>query len=131
MKINFRQRSVSGPAAGSDKGFTLLELMVVAGILVIAITGTLSTFVNASLLNQANRNKAIAANDASYVLEKLKRTPYSQLASYTDANFTGLDNESIAVTVTTLSNAKNVVANVTWTEREAERSFSLGTQVAF
>lgn len=107
-----------------------MELMVAVGILAVAITGLLAAFINASFLSQANRNKIIAVNDAQYVLEKLKNMNYGNITSYTDSNFTNLNDESIIVTVTTPSaNIKNVVANVTWTdERRQTSSFALTTQ---
>jgi Tfp pilus assembly protein PilV len=112
-------------------GFTLSELMVTAGILTIAITGLLAAFINAHLLNEATNSKSIATNDAQYVLEKLKNVSYENLSGYSDFNFTNLNNETIFVTVTNLTNAKNVVANVTWTERQRQRSFLLTTQFAW
>jgi Tfp pilus assembly protein PilV len=115
----------------SKAGFTLLELMITAGILVVAVTGLLAAFINASFLSQANHNKVIAVNDAQYVLEKLKNLDYDSLVSYTDGNFSNLNAESIIVTVTVPSaNLKNVVANVTWTEGQRQRSFALTTQFA-
>jgi len=112
-------------------GVTLMELMVVAGILAVAITGLLAAFINASLLSRANRNKITAVNDAQYVLEKFRNMAYANITSYTDSNFTNLNNESIIVTVTQLVKKKEAVANVTWTdERQRPRSFALTTQFA-
>jgi len=113
------------------KGFTLLELMVVTGILAIAITGLLASFMNAYLLNQANNSKAIAVNDGQYVLEKLKNLSYENITSYTDSNFSNLNNETIYVTVSEASNVKTVIANVTWTERQQQRRFNITTRFAW
>ncbi|MDD5347246.1 MAG: type II secretion system protein [Candidatus Omnitrophica bacterium] len=112
-------------------GLTLLELMVVAGILVVAITALLSSFIHSFILNTANVNKAMAASDAQYVLEKLKNVTYADLASYTDTNFTNLDDEAIAVAVTGSGQSKSVVANVTWTEQGRQRHLELSTLVSW
>lgn len=114
----------------NKKGFTLLELMVVAGILVIAITGLLASFISSYFLNQTNNNKAMAVNDGQYVLEKLKDLTYGNITSYTDYNFSNLDNETIYVTVSEASNVKTVIANVTWTERQRQRYFNIITRFA-
>ena len=129
--VNFYNRMAQ--ERSSETGFTFLELMVAVGILVVAITGLLSAFINASLLSQANRNKIIAVNDAQYVLEKVRTNPdYDAPGSYNVSNFTNLNlaSESIFVTVSSPSaNKKNVVANVTWIdERQQTRSFNLITQ---
>ncbi len=122
----------NGLTKRANNGFTLLELMVAAGILVVAITGLLAAFINASFLSQANRNKIIAVNDAQYVLENLRNTDYGNLTTYNDTTFTNLNDELITVTVTTPSaNIKEVVANVTWIdERQQTKSFELATQFA-
>jgi hypothetical protein len=98
---------------------------------VIAITGLLAAFVSSSFLGQANNNKIIAINDGQDVLEKLKNITFDNIASYTDTSYTGLNNESIIVTVSNPSaDLKNVVANVTWTERQRQRSFAFTTQIS-
>ena len=131
MKIYTKKSCVFRPVRRSKAGFTLLELMVAAGIIIVAITGTLATFISASYLSQANRNKSVAASDANSVLENLKSKAYDALDSDTIISFNNLPNESIAVTVTKLINEKNVVANVTWTENQRQRSFTLATKVSF
>ncbi|HQQ06552.1 MAG TPA: hypothetical protein PLP56_06205, partial [Candidatus Omnitrophota bacterium] len=98
---------------------------------VFAIVGLLSTYISGSLMGVANRGLVIAATDAQYVLEKLKDTTYANIASYTDGNFTNLANESIAVTVTTGTNEKDVVVNVTWAEGERQRSHVITTKIAW
>jgi len=114
----------------NKKGLTLLEVMVVTGILVIAITGLLASFISSYVLNQVNNNKAIAVNDGQYVLEKLKNLNYENITGYTDSNFSNLDNETIHVTVSEASNVKTVIANVTWTERQQQRYFNITTRFA-
>ena len=112
-------------------GFTLMELRVAAGILAFAIVGLLSTFIYGSVLGVTNRGLVIAASDAQYVLERLKDQPYADLATYTDTSFDNLVDESILVTVTTLTGERDIEVNVTWTEGQRQRSYVLTTKVAF
>jgi prepilin-type N-terminal cleavage/methylation domain-containing protein len=114
-----------------NSGFTLLEMLFVVAIVVFVITGVLSAFMYGFILNRATTNLVVAANDAQYVLEKLKDTTYANIASYTDSNFTSLSNESIRVTVTTGTNEKDVVANVSWTEGERQVSYALTTKISW
>lgn len=114
-----------------NAGFTLMELMIVAGILVFAIVGLLGTYISGSLMGVANRGLVIAATDAQYALEKLKDMTYANIATYTDSNFTNLVNESIAVTVNEGINEKDVVVNVTWSEGERQRSYELTTKISW
>jgi prepilin-type N-terminal cleavage/methylation domain-containing protein len=116
---------------GKNSGFTLLEMLFVVAIVVFVITGVLSTFMYGFILNRATTNRIVAANDAQYVLEKLKDTTYANIASYTDTNFTSLSDESIQVTITAGSNEKDVVANVTWTEGERQVSYALSTKISW
>ncbi len=122
----------------SDKGFTLLELMVVTGILLIVISGLLVTFVYCLLLNESNNNLVIAAGDAQYVLEELsemKGAEYNQIddyiADFSPAAFTNLSNETVTFPDPVFgSNITEVTVNVSWTERGRARDFALSTRLA-
>jgi prepilin-type N-terminal cleavage/methylation domain-containing protein len=116
----------------SSSGFTLMELMVTAAILVVGVTGLLGAIINASILGQASHNKAVAVNDAQYVLEKLVDGTYADLSSHTDGNFTGLNlnNESVFVSVSEASGIKTATVYVNWSESEKTRSFNITTQIA-
>jgi prepilin-type N-terminal cleavage/methylation domain-containing protein len=116
----------------SSSGFTLMELMVTAAILVVGVTGLLGAIINASILSQASHSKVVAVNDAQYVLEKLVDGTYADLSSHTEDNFTGLNlnNESVFVSVSESSGIKTATVYVNWNEREKTRSFNLTTQIA-
>lgn len=57
------------------KGFTLMELMISAAILVTAIIPVLLLFYNYLVIMEMNRNTTIAVNDASFILESMISTP--------------------------------------------------------
>jgi len=120
----------------SDKGFTLAELMIAMGILLIAISGLLSTFVYCILLNESNNNLVIAANDAQYVLEQIKAKTYDDIDDFINTfnpnEFSNLNNEAITFPDTTIGvSIATIIVNVKWTERQRERNFRLSTRVAF
>jgi len=108
-----------------------MELMIAAGILVFAIVGLLSTYISGSLMGVANLGRVVASTDAQYVLEKMRDMTYDNNASYTDGNFTNLQNESIRVTVTEGTNEKDVAVNVTWLEGGRQRSHVITTKIAW
>jgi prepilin-type N-terminal cleavage/methylation domain-containing protein len=122
----------------SRKGFTLLELMIVTGILLIVISGLLVTFVYCLLLNESNNNLTIAAGDAQYVLEELsemKGTQYSQIdeyiASFNPSRFTNLNNETVAFPNPVYgAYTTEVTVNVSWAERGRTRDFAISTRLA-
>ena len=114
-------------------GFTLVELMLAAAILVIAILGLLAVLIHSMLMNESNNNLATAVNDAQYVLEQIKGLPYVNItSSYSPPNFT-INNENITpgVTVSNISDdLREVTVNVSWTERQRSRSVQLSTRIA-
>ncbi len=115
-----------------NRGFTLLELMIASAILLIALSGLLSTFVYSLLINEASNNLVIAANDAQYVLEQMKSLSYNDLEGYSPPQFNNLKDETISDPVVTQvsQGLKQVTVNVDWTERGNARTFSLSTQIA-
>lgn len=114
------------------RGFTLLELIVALGILAVVISGLLASFVYSVLLNESNANLVIAANDAQYVMEQIKGLAYNDIDDYEPPDFYNLQNENIAAPgITDISSGlKEVTVNVSWSERQRARSFSLSTRIA-
>ena len=54
-------------------GLTLIELMIGAAILVIAMVSLLGAFMAQMTFNEHSRNHALATNDATRVMEQLRR----------------------------------------------------------
>ena len=125
----------------NKKAFSLPELLIATAILSIAVTGLLALLVSSVLLTQTNNNRFVAANDAQYVLEKIKMEisdgslTYATMGSY-DPSTLGLVN--LPDEVVTLnpavfevtSGVKEITVKVQWTERGGSRDFSLSTQIA-
>ncbi len=114
----------------SSKGFTLLELLTAAAILLVVISGLLLTFVYCIVLNESNNNLAKATNDAQYVLEQIKSLPYEEISSYTPPAFNNLQNETIILNRTIGTTISQITVNVRWNERNAQKNFSLSTRIA-
>lgn len=68
----------------SERGFTLLELMVCCAVMVIALTGLLSAYVACFELNETMRNSNLAISASQKVLEEIRSTPF--LSVYTNYN---------------------------------------------
>jgi general secretion pathway protein I len=112
------------------RAFTLLELMIAVAILLIAILSLLAAFINCILLNESNRNLVTATNDAQYVLEQIKSLAYSDIAAYTAPTFNNLTDELIALDRSIGSTIAEVTVDVSWTERQRNRSAQLSTRIA-
>lgn len=114
-----------------NKGFTLSELMLSAAILLIAILGLLTVFINCIFLNESNGNQITAVNDAQFVLEQIKSLSYADIPSYTPPELNNLNNETITVTRSYPSTRLTEVAvNVKWEERNREKNLQLSTCIA-
>lgn len=124
--MNARGRMIKS----SIKSFTLIELLFAAAILLVAVLALLATYINCIFLNEANNNLVIAANDAQYVLEQIKSTPFNQIEDYAAPVLNNLTNENIAVDSTVESRIANITVSVGWTERQRARSFELSTSIS-
>jgi prepilin-type N-terminal cleavage/methylation domain-containing protein len=114
----------------SKRSFTLIELVVASSILLIVVTGLLLSFVSCMLLNESNNNLVTAINDAQNVLEQLKEISYDSISSYTPVQVNNLPNESISLERSLGSSLGEVTIEVSWTERQRQRSYRLPTQFA-
>ncbi|NTV28597.1 MAG: type II secretion system protein [Candidatus Omnitrophica bacterium] len=71
--------------APSSAGFTLVEIILAAGILGIILSVMLSFFVNAIALNKASRDLTIAVSHAQYVLEDIRNASFYNVPSQIDS----------------------------------------------
>ncbi len=68
----------------NNKGFTLLELLIASGILVIALTGLLSALIGCLEMAETAKNSNLALGAVQEELENLRKVPLSTLnTSYT------------------------------------------------
>jgi prepilin-type N-terminal cleavage/methylation domain-containing protein len=132
----------------TNKGFTLPELLLAAAILVFVLAGLLVLFINCLILNEANRNLAVALTHAQYIMEEIRDTAdadFTQLesrinngvwdlnASQIQAapyNLTALSNESIDTNITQSGNPLGVSVIAHWNDRgQRPRSVELDTLI--
>ena len=58
-----------------NHGFTLLELMITAAIMIIVLTGLLATYVTCLELNETAKNSNLALNAAQDIMERIRSSP--------------------------------------------------------
>lgn len=124
-----------------ERGFTLLELMIGAAVLIIALVTLIAAYVGCFTLNESARNLTIAINDGQSVMEEIRdrnntfnitQEDWTNWASQDPPNGGGcnsLDNESIIVTYPSGTGASplEILVTVNWTEKGRSRSTQLTT----
>lgn len=65
----------------AKSGFTFLELMIVCGILIVALTGLLATYVTCLELTETTKNSNYALQAAQKVIEEVRSTAFTSVAS--------------------------------------------------
>lgn len=108
------------------KGLSLLELLVTVVIFLPALLALLLAFYNRLALEELNKQRVIAVNDAQSCLEEIKALSYESIVSSYDC---ACENEAVTVTEPE-SNLKMVTVEVNWTWRQKNESFSLSTFIA-
>jgi len=114
----------------TQKSFTLVEMLMATGILLLALGAILMAVVSCIVLNENNNSNVIAANDATYVLEQIKGLDYTNIAGYAAPVLTNLSGETITLTRNIGSSIAEVTVNVNWSERGRSKNFQLATRIA-
>lgn len=86
----------------SDRGFTLIEVMLAAGILVIVLSGILATYISCFELISTSQNLTLAVNAAQRRIEEMRDYSFSQI--YADYN-----NQIFTVGEITIGNSQGVI----------------------
>jgi len=69
------------------KGLTLLELLIVSGFLIIALTGLLATYIICLELAEWTRSANLALHTAQSELEKIRNLAFSNIGDQDGASF--------------------------------------------
>ena len=110
------------------RGFTLIEVMVAVAITVLVVTGSLLSFMYLMFLADSSVNLTIAVNDAQFVLEQLKGTPYTSISTYAvTPALSNLPNETTTLTRSVGPNLATVSVDISWTEKGKLRNYVLST----
>ena len=112
-------------------GFTLLEILLVLGIMALVFFPLLSMFSSGLLVSGEIEGTATALHLAQQKLEAIKNLPFDSVSSEAKTaveNFPGYERE---VTVTSpQADLKDVAVKVYWTVRGSELNVTLQTLVA-
>lgn len=117
------------PTVRDERGFTLIEVMAAATILVVALIPILLMFITSSKSTAKADYHSVGLNLAQARLEELRDVPYASVVSVNDPAII-VDGKTFARTVTVTTpetNLKQVVVVVSWTDAAGARSVSLST----
>ena len=126
----------------SRHAFTLLEIVLAAGILGIVLSAMLAFFVNSLALNESSRTLTVAVSHAQYIMEDIRNAAFSTLPGHIDGGIWNWDAEKISaagleplpaeqITTTRVgTELLTVTVTVLWGDRSGRsRSFVLMTHV--
>ncbi|MFA4843174.1 MAG: prepilin-type N-terminal cleavage/methylation domain-containing protein [Candidatus Omnitrophota bacterium] len=70
-----------------NRGFTLVEVLLAAGILALCLCGLLAAYVNLFFLSDLSRDMTLANNAMQAKMEELKKTNFDALSSFNGTVF--------------------------------------------
>lgn len=118
-------------------GFTLIELVIGAGILAFALCALVSGLVSLMSLAEIARDKTVAVNDAQQVMEQMQDTSFLNVTRRNWTNWAvnngcnSLDNEQINAGFTypafPATDILQITVTVTWQTKNRPLSVSLAT----
>ena len=114
LQKKYRQHYVKG-------GFTLIELIITAGVLLFSITGLLMIYVRSLELNEISRNSTLSVQAAKAQLEKIKATPFAQIApEFNGTKFTvsGIDGIGVSYVDSIDPTLYKVMVSVSWRQEK-------------
>ncbi|MCM8799528.1 MAG: hypothetical protein NC900_02195 [Candidatus Omnitrophica bacterium] len=112
------------------KGFSLLELTISIGILILVISSIYVSLVYCLILNESNYSLTIASNDAQRILEQIRQLPFDEIQNYIPTQFNNLKNETVTVDKDIEDRIAKINVTVSWDERNRKKNFSLLTKIA-
>jgi prepilin-type N-terminal cleavage/methylation domain-containing protein len=102
-------------------GFTLLELMIASGVLVVVLTGLLSAYISCLELNETTKNSNLALGAVQEELENLRKAPFQTLNTtytfYATGPLANLSLGRVVIDRTTNSSFYRVDAGMCWRQR--------------
>lgn len=121
----------------TNKGFTLVEVLVAAFILVVGILGALLFFASAMTSTESAGDITAATSHGEYVLEEMKtRTSLANIVNTswsawaTGENLCTLPAESVTVAITnSQANPLDIRLDVNWTRKARANTVTLRTQI--
>ena len=120
----------------NQKGFTLVEIMVSAGILSIVIVGIMQLYIYTSVLAELAGDKITAINEIQSKMDEIRNTSFSSIATtYPSGTTFALPSQLTGNGVITLdasnSDILGVTITATWTNKKGRGStITLESKVA-
>jgi len=105
------------------KGFTLLEMMIAAGILVVALVGLLAMFTGLTSMNERSENLTMAVTACQDKLEEIRRSNFTAVTvtynntRFDPAGFQAADAEGVIYVDNTNPDLLSILVSVSWRER--------------
>lgn len=122
----------------SEKGLTLVEMLITVAIIGIAIITLYLVFIYGIKINQQAKHLALAYQIANQEMETIRNTLFTDLVNQTEGNFYSdssvdlakLDNGQGTLTIRNYQedeDIKEIIINVTWNERGMIKTVTLTT----
>lgn len=104
----------------SQRGFSLIELMVAAAILAMAVFGIFHAYSTGFMGMTDARERTVATNIAREKMEEIKNTSFVDSSSYVD-NVSGKQFTTTVDVIPLPTNLSNVITIVTWLDRKGDQ----------
>lgn len=104
----------------SQRGFSLIELMVAAAILAMAVFGIFHAYSTGFMGMTDARERTVATNIAREKMEEIKNTSFVDSSSYVD-NVSGKQFTTTVDVIPLPTNLSNVITTVTWLDRKGDQ----------
>lgn len=115
----------------TNKGFTLLEVMLAVVLLTLGVIAVAGLFGTALVGSSDAENTAIAMNLAQKRMEEIRNISYDSIADESKADVSGFSGFQRAAAVTEpLTDLKKVTVTVYWLSKGAVASESLVTYIS-
>lgn len=104
----------------NNSGFTLVELLVASGLLIIVVTGLLLSYIRALELNEISRNSSIAVQAGRTRMDTIKNTAFDQVkATYNNVTFNigGLNGKGISYVDDTNPKLLKITIPISWKQK--------------
>ncbi len=113
-----------------NRGFTLLEVLIVIFLLVTALLGSISTTVMVIKSNSLSKTMTTATTLAKDKMEQLKNTGYDSLAGTDTADSIYTRTWTVTADGSPAAGMKTIVVTVQWNWQSAPHNVALTTIVA-
>jgi prepilin-type N-terminal cleavage/methylation domain-containing protein len=115
----------------SDKGFTLIEVLVALGLFILALGSVPGVLIECIQSNNYARHLTVATRFGQDKIEVIRNLPYTNVTSGTDQTTDGVTTYSRRWTVSAgpTATTKKVVVMVSWTDK-ANRQVELDALIS-